>query len=698
MSSLDHLCTNTIRCFCADVIRKANSGHPGAPMGMAPTAHLLWRKFLKFAPTAPRWPNRDRFILSNGHACSLLYTMLHLNGYNLSINDLKSFRQLNSKTPGHPEFGVTEGVEVTTGPLGQGFANAVGIALAERHMAARFNKPSFPLFDHYTYVFCGDGCLMEGVTSEAASLAGHLGLNKLIVIYDDNKISIDGGTNLAFSEDVPKRFRAYGWNTITVKNGDSDFSEIASAIAYARQSKDKPTLISLKTIIGFGSKKQGTEEVHGSPLKAEDIIQLKKKFGFNPSQSFAIPKEVYAAYADAKPRGEKMVAAWTQMLEAYAEQFPKLAAEVKRRFNGELPSEWLKSLPKFTFKDKADATRNLSHKVLNCLAAVMPEIVGGSADLTPSNKTSLKNTTDMQKGNYGGRYIRFGVREHAMAAIGNGLASYGAFIPFTATFLNFIEYAYGAVRLSALSGHQQLFIMTHDSIAVGEDGPTHQPIEALTLCRATPNILTLRPADGNETVGAYVAAINNKTGPSVLALTRQNLPQMANSSVEGVQKGGYVVDDEKEGNLDLIMVASGSEVDVALKAANLFRTKSNLKVRVVSMPCMELFDRQSVNYRREVITPGVLTVSIEALSTVGWEKYAHLNIGMQTFGCSAPDKVAMAHFGFTPEKVCTRITKWMADSMKQSQQLKVAFPSLLHTHFPSSKVNVKHTIRLPAKL
>jgi len=538
-------CIDTIRVLSADMVQAANSGHPGMPMGMAPIAHIMWNKIMKYSPSQPRWMNRDRFVLSNGHGCALLYSMLHLTGYHLTMDDLKGFRQMGSKTPGHPENILTEGVEVTTGPLGQGVANAVGMAMAEAHLAANFNKPGFELINNYTYVFCGDGCLQEGVSAEAASLAGHLGLGKLIMIYDDNRITIDGNTELSFSEDVPKRFEAYGWHTITVENGDTNLDGIEAAIRAAQHVTDKPSIISVKTTIGYASKLAGTAEAHGSPLGEAELRAVKQKLGFDPEKKFHVDAAVYEAYKAHVAEGEQAAQAWAQLLDGYATEYPQLAADFKRRVAGEFPAGWKDNLPVFTPQDKPDATRNLSGVVLNKFAAVLPEMIGGSADLTGSVKTQIKGSSDFQKGAYAGRYFRFGVREHGMAAIGNGMVAYGAVIPFTATFLNFIEYCFPAVRLSALSHFGQLYIMTHDSIGLGEDGPTHQPVEALSLCRATPDLNVFRPADGNEVVGSYVCALEERQRPSVLSLTRQNLPQLHGSSAAAVAKGAYVLTESR---------------------------------------------------------------------------------------------------------------------------------------------------------
>jgi transketolase len=575
---------------------------------------------------------------------------------------------------------MTPGIEVSTGPLGQGISNAVGMALAQNHLAATFNKTDFPLFDNYTYVFCGDGCMQEGISSEACSLAGHLGLNKLIVMYDDNKITIDGETHLSFTEDVPKRFQAYGWNTITVQHGDTDLAGIEAAIREAKKSTDKPTLISIKTTIGFGSGKQGTEGVHGAALGAADIVTVKTKFGFDPKESFVVAKEVTEMYSKFKPRGEDLKKAWDALLHGYCEKYPKEGKELTRRMARELPENWKSLLPKFNKDAKPIATRVLSGNVLNALAPTMSELIGGSADLTPSTKTDLKCSGDYQKKTPTGRYIRFGVREHAMAAMGNGIAAYGCLIPYTATFLNFIEYCFPSVRLSAISEVQQIYVMTHDSIGLGEDGPTHQPIEALTLCRSTPNVTVIRPCDVNETSGAYACALENKHGPTVLALSRQDLPHLAGTSIDAVAKGGYIVQEsESKDKPDVIFVATGSEVHLACNAAD--KLKGTKNVRVVSMPSTSHFDKQSVEYRRSVITPGVLVISIECLASRGWEKYSHFQIGMTTYGASAPLKAVMDKFGFTTEKVVARTTALLAQNAKDAATMGVSPIGPLLTHY-----------------
>jgi transketolase len=552
---------------------------------------------------------------------------------------------------------VKGGIEVTTGPLGQGLANAVGLAIGEAHLAALYNKPGLNIVDHYTYVFCGDGCLEEGVTAEAASLAGHLGLGKLIVFYDDNHVTIDGHTELAFTEDVSKRFEAYGWHTVHVAKGDSDLKGIAAALEEAQRVKDKPSLIKVTTTIGFGSSKQGTEKVHGSPLGEEEVANVKKKFGFDPTKTFFIDDSVKDVYSKQKERGSALEAQWNKLFEQYASQHPTEAAEFKRRSAGQLPADWKKVLPTYTEKDAAKATRQFSQTVINALGKATPELVGGSADLNPSTLSYLDMSKDFQKSTPEGRNIRFGVREHGMAAIANGLAAYGGFIPYSATFFNFIGYAMGAVRLSAISDFGVIYVMTHDSIGLGEDGPTHQPIESLMLLRALPNTLMLRPADGNETSGAYAVAIENRATPSIIALSRQAVPNLKGTSIEGVYKGAYVVNDVS--NPQIILVGTGSELSVAAGAAELL-AKEGVQARLVSMPSWELFRSQSHEYQKSVFLDGVPVLAVEAGSAVGWREFAHDAVAMESFGASGPYKEVYKKFGITPENVTARAKNLLA--------------------------------------
>ncbi|KAJ6013474.1 Transketolase C-terminal/Pyruvate-ferredoxin oxidoreductase domain II [Penicillium herquei] len=656
-TDLDKLAINTIRVLAVDATSKANSGHPGAPMGMAPVAHVLFNKFMNFNPKNPDWVNRDRFVLSNGHGCMLQYALLHLFGYALSLDDLKNFRQLDSITPGHPEAHDTPGIEVTTGPLGQGFSNAVGLAIAQAHSGGVFNKPGFELFNNYTYTFFGDGCAMEGIASEAASMAGHLKLGNLIAIYDDNHISIDGDTKCAFTEDVMQRFESYGWHTEWVKDGDNDLQAIEDAIRKCQQVTDKPSVIKLTTTIGFGSKLAGTGGVHGNPLKADDAQHVKQLFGFDPNQSFAVPQQVYDLYNQHAAEGAAKEQVWNQLFQKYQEAFPKEGADLARRLAGKLPEGWEKSLPTYASSDPAVASRKLSEAVLEKIHDVIPELLSGSADLTGSNNTRWKNAVDFQPPEYGigewsGRYLRYGVREHAMAAVMNGLAAYGTVIPAGGTFLNFVSYAAGALRLSALSRVRVIHIATHDSIGLGEDGPTHQPIETLAHFRALPNCMVWRPADGNETSAAYYSALTAKHTPSILALTRQNLPQLENSTIERALKGAYVAVENP--NAAVTIISTGSEVGICIDAANYLKEKHNIVARVVSVPCFEVFDAQDKAYRLSVLPDGIPVLSVEALTTMGWERYAHEQFGLNRFGASGPYKQVYAKFEFTPEGISKR--------------------------------------------
>jgi len=645
-------CIDYVRVLGAEMVQTANSGHPGAAMGCAPMAHLLWSRFMKYDPKEPKWINRDRFVLSNGHACALLYSMLHLTGYDISIDDLQNFRQLDSITPGHPENHVTPGVEVSTGPLGQGISNAVGLALAQAHLAANFNKEGFNLIDNYTYVICGDGCLQEGISSEASSLAGHLRLGKLIVLYDDNKIQIDGSTDLAFTEDVCKRYEAYGWQTIAVTDGDNSVDKLEAAIERARAETSRPTLIKVTTTIGFGSAKEGTAGVHGAPLGHADLANLKERFGFAKDEFFAVPPDVSAAYKACGAAGAAKHAAWKALFACYSAAHPDLAAEFERRIKGELPADWKSALPSWTPEDKALATRQSSQQVLNKLAEAIPDLVGGSADLTPSNLTKFKGAVDFQATTPEGRYIRFGVREHAMAALCNGMAAYGMVRPFCATFLNFIGYAIGAVRVSALSHLGVIYVATHDSIGLGEDGPTHQPVEMLLALRATPNLLTIRPADANEVAGAYAIALEHTTTPTVIALSRQGCANLAASSAEKVSLGAYVISAPPDGQApQIVLVGSGSEVQTLQSALPLL---SPLRIQLVSMPCWELFDNQSADYKESIFPKSTPVLAMEALAAEGWCKYAHSVIGMRSFGASGPAKDVQKRFGFTTENVAEK--------------------------------------------
>jgi len=656
-TDLDQLAINSIRILAIDATSKANSGHPGAPMGMAPVAHVLFNKFMNFNPKNPDWANRDRFVLSNGHGCMLQYALLHLFGYALSLDDLKNFRQIDSITPGHPEAHDTPGIEVTTGPLGQGFANAVGLAMAQAHSGGVYNKPGFELFNNYTYMFFGDGCAMEGIASEAASMAGHLKLGNLIAIYDDNHISIDGDTKCAFTEDVLKRFEAYGWHTEWVKDGDNDLAGIEAAIRKCQQVTDKPSVIKLTTTIGFGSKLAGTGGVHGNPLKADDAQGVKKLFGFNPEESFAVPQKVYDLYHQHAAEGAAKEQEWNQLFQKYSAEYKTEGADLARRLSGKLPEGWEKKLPVYKPTDAAVASRKLSEACLEAIHDVLPELVSGSADLTGSNNTRWKNAVDFQPpdlgiGEWAGRYVRYGVREHAMAAVMNGLAAYGTIIPAGGTFLNFVSYAAGALRLSALSRVRVIHVATHDSIGLGEDGPTHQPIETLAHFRALPNCMVWRPADGNETSAAYYSAITSKHTPTVMALTRQNLPQLELSTIENALKGAYVAVDTP--NAAITIISTGSEVSIAIEAATYLQEKHGVAARVVSVPCFEVFDAQTKEYRLSVLPDNIPVLSVEALCTMGWERYSHEQFGLNRFGASGPYKEVYAKFEFTPEGISKR--------------------------------------------
>lgn len=644
-------CVNSIRAFSAELPQIANSGHPGAPMGCAPMAHLLWSEIMTYSPQNPKWWNRDRFVLSNGHACALLYSMLHLTGYNLTLEDCKAFRSLGSRTPGHPENFVTEGVEVSTGPLGQGICNAVGMAIGEKHLAATYNTPEHEVFSNHTYVICGDGCLQEGVSSEACSLAGHLGLGKLIVLYDDNNITIDGSTELSFTEDVGMRYESYGWQVIVVTDVETSLEGLRAALASAKAETGKPTMIKIKTTIGFGSAKENTHKVHGAPLGSDDMRATKIKFGLDPDKSFHIESDVREFYSEAVKKQSSAYGEWVAMYEKYTTSNPEKAKELERRFNHELPSNVFDSLPPFTHGvDKDLASRKFSESSLNALAPLLPELIGGSADLTPSNLTALRCSKDFQRSTPENRYLRFGVREHGMAAICNGLFAYGAFRPFCATFLNFIGYALGAVRLSALSQMGIIYIMTHDSIGLGEDGPTHQPVEIIESLRAMPNILVHRPSNAVETNASYELAIMRNKTPSVICCSRSTVKSMALSTREKALKGGYAV--KEEANPNLIMVGTGSEVGICVEAAEALLP--DIKVRVISMPCREIFDEQSDEYKLSILPGDVPTISVEAGAIGGWCEYAHYNVAMYRFGASGPGGEVFKKFGFSSSNLVAK--------------------------------------------
>ncbi|NMG58399.1 transketolase [Geitlerinema sp. P-1104] len=656
--SLQELCINSIRFLAIDAVEKAKSGHPGLPMGAAPMAFVLWDRFMRFNPKNPQWFNRDRFVLSAGHGCMLQYALLYLTGYDsVGIDDIKQFRQWGARTPGHPENFETPGVEVTTGPLGQGIANAVGLAMAEAHLAARFNKPDAAIVDHYTYAILGDGCNMEGVSGEACSLAGHLGLGKLIALYDDNHISIDGSTDISFTEDVAKRFEAYGWHVIHVENGNTDLDTIEKAIAEAKTVTDKPSFIKVTTTIGYGSPNKGnTAGIHGAALGGEEIEATRKNLGWN-HDPFEVPEDALAHFRKAVDRGAEAEQAWNASLETYRSKYPEEAATFERMLKGELPQGWDADLPSFTPEDKGIATRKHSQATLNALAPNLPELIGGSADLTHSNLTELKCSGSFQKGTYENRNLRFGVREHGMGSICNGIALHNSgLIPYCATFLVFADYMRAAIRLSALSEAGVIYVMTHDSIALGEDGPTHQPVETIASLRAIPNLVVIRPADGNETSGAYKVAVQNRKRPTLIAFTRQNVPNLAASTADNVAKGAYIAAD-CEGTPEMLLIGTGSEVSLCIDAAEKL-TAEGKKVRVVSMPSWELFEEQDEAYRESVLPKAVTKrLVVEAATRFGWERYMGAEgdmVSVDTFGASAPGGTVMEKFGFTVDNVLAK--------------------------------------------
>ncbi|BAC97128.1 transketolase [Vibrio vulnificus YJ016] len=656
---------NAIRALSMDGVQKANSGHPGAPMGMADIAEVLWRGHLNHNPSNPEWADRDRFVLSNGHGSMLIYSLLHLSGYELSIDDLKNFRQLHSKTPGHPEYGYAPGIETTTGPLGQGITNAVGMAMAEKALAAQFNKEGHDIVDHFTYVFMGDGCLMEGISHEACSLAGTLGLGKLIAFWDDNGISIDGHVEGWFSDDTPKRFEAYGWHVIPAVDGHN--AEAINAAIEAAKADPRPTLICTKTIIGFGSpNKSGSHDCHGAPLGAEEIAATRKELGWEHGP-FEIPQEVYAEWS-AKEAGAAKEAAWNEKFAAYEAAYPELAAEFKRRVNGELPAQWEEKANQIIADLQANpaniASRKASQNALEAFGKMLPEFMGGSADLAPSNLTMWSGSKSLEASDFSGNYIHYGVREFGMTAIMNGIALHGGFVPYGATFLMFMEYARNAMRMAALMKVQNIQVYTHDSIGLGEDGPTHQPVEQIASLRLTPNMSTWRPCDQVESAVAWKLAIERKDGPSALIFSRQNLAQQERTAeqVADIAKGGYILKDS-DGKPELILIATGSEVELAVKAAEQL-TAEGKKVRVVSMPATDAFDKQDAAYRESVLPSDVTArIAIEAGITDFWYKYVGFDgriIGMTTFGESAPADQLFEMFGFTVENVVNTAKELLA--------------------------------------
>jgi transketolase len=654
MDKRDELCVNTLRFLAVDQVELAKSGHPGLPLGAAPMAYVLWDRFLRHNPKNPGWFNRDRFILSAGHGSALLYALLHLYGYDLSLDELKRFRQWGSKTPGHPEYGEVPGVEATTGPLGQGFAMGVGMAVAEAHLAAVHNRPEFPVVDHFTYAIVSDGDLMEGISSEAASFAGHLGLGKLIYLYDDNHISIEGNTDITFTEDVGARFAAYGWQVLRVEDGN-DLDAIESAVSEARADSKRPSLIIVRTHIGYGSPKQDTAKAHGEPLGTDAARATKEKLGWPLDRLFLVPEEA-ATHAGRKvAEGAGLERTWKDLAARYRAGHPDLAPVFDAMVSNALPEGWESALPTFNAEDGPMATRSASGKALNALAPALPGLMGGSADLAPSNNTEIKGLPAFSPEERAGRNIHFGVRELSMAAIANGMALHGGLIPYAGTFLIFSDYARPAIRLSALMKTHVVYVFTHDSIGVGEDGPTHQPISQLLSLRSIPGMTVFRPADANETVEAWRFAVSHH-GPVALALTRQALPVLDKGShpiAEGVSKGAYVLAEAEGGNPDLVLLASGSEVSLALEAKAMLAGK-DVKVRVVSMPSWELFDAQPEAYRQAVLPPGLPKLAVEAGCTRGWRDYADEVIGIDHFGASAPGKEVMARFGFTADNVAAR--------------------------------------------
>jgi transketolase len=658
---MDQLAINTIRTLSIDAIEKANSGHPGMPMGAAPMAYTLWTRFMNHNPKNPQWFNRDRFVLSAGHGSMLLYSLLHLSGYDVTMDDLKNFRQWGSKTPGHPEFGHTPGVEATTGPLGQGIAMAVGMAMAERHLASVYNKENFPVIDHYTYTICGDGDLMEGVSQEAASLAGHLKLGKLIVLYDSNDISLDGELHKSFSESVKDRFLAYGWQYIRVEDGN-DLNALAKAIEEAKADQTRPTMIEVKTVIGYGSpNKAGTSDVHGAPLGADELKLTKEAYKWTFEEDFYVPEEVYARFEEKVviPGSEKEKE-WKAMFAEYKKAFPELGEQLEKAIKGELPEGWDKDIPVYEVGTSL-ASRASSGEVLNAIAKNLPSFIGGSADLAGSNKTTIKGDKDFLPGSYEGRNIWFGVREFAMGAAMNGMALHGGLHVFGGTFFVFSDYLRPAIRLAALMGLPVTYVFTHDSIAVGEDGPTHEPIEQLPSLRAMPNLSVIRPADANETAAAWRLAVTSKSTPTALVLTRQNLPTLegtAERAQEGVEKGAYVISPAAKETADALLLASGSEVSLAVEAQKVLR-EEGIEVAVVSMPSWDRFEVQSAEYKQSVLPKEVKKrLAIEMAASLGWERYVGDEgdiLAIDRFGASAPGSTIMKEYGFTVENVVARV-------------------------------------------
>ena len=655
-ASLDALCINTIRTLAMDAVQKADSGHPGAPMGLAPLAYALFTRHMRHNPADPKWPNRDRFVLSNGHASLLLYSSLFLSGYDVTLDDIKAFRQWGSRTPGHPEYGHTPGVETTTGPLGQGVANAVGFAAAEAHLAALFNRGGEAIVDHYTWFICGDGCLMEGISHEAASFAGHFKLGKLIGFYDDNQVTIDGSTNLTFTDDTAKRFEAYGWQVLHVDDVN-DLEAIDRAVAAARADTERPSLVVTKTVIGYGSpNRAGTAKAHGEALGATEVELTKKALGWEWSDPFHVPQEALDHWRTAQARGAEAHEAWRRALIAYTRAHPEEAKEFGRRMQGDLPGGWQKALPTFTPENGNVASRAASGVVLNALADKVPELLGGSADLAGSNLTTIKGAPRFEPADFAGRNVAFGVREHGMGAIMNGMALHGGIIPYGGTFLVFADYMRPAIRLAALMKQQVIYVFTHDSIGLGEDGPTHQPVEHLTSLRCIPNLTVLRPADASETAEAWRAALRHRDGPVALVLTRQKLPLIDRAryaAADGVGKGAYVLAGGEGGEPELVLMASGSEVTLAIDAYERL-TSEGVRTKVVSVPSHELFLQQPEEYRRRVLPEGTVRIAIEAAHPMSWHRFIGARgvvIGIDHFGASAPFQRIYSEFKLTVERV-----------------------------------------------
>ena len=658
-TDLDQLCINTIRTLAIDGVQKANSGHPGMPMGMADAAYVLWTQFLKHNPANPRWPDRDRFVLSAGHGSMLLYSLLHLTGYDLPMEQLQQFRQWGSHTPGHPEYGDTPGVETTTGPLGQGFANGVGFALAEQMLAAEFNRPGFPIVNHHTYAIVSDGDLMEGVSHEAASIAGHLGLGKLIYLYDDNQITIEGDTALTYGDDAGQRFQAYGWHVQSVDGHDR--AAVADAIRQAQAETARPSIIICRTHIGYGSpNKQDTAASHGEPLGVDEVRLTKEALGWPADAEFFVPDEALARFREALNQGAGAQGEWQALFERYGAAYPDLAAEWKRRMAGELPGDWAGSLPHFGPEDGPIATRAAGGKIMAAIAPALPELVGGSADLHPSTKTYLTAYPAVKRGEYGARNLHFGIREHAMGAILNGMALHGGFRPYGSTFLVFSDYMRPSVRLAALMGLPVIYVFTHDSVFVGEDGPTHQPVEHAASLRIIPGLTVIRPADANETAAAWRATVEHRDGPVALLLSRQKLPILQGVDAQGVARGGYVIADAPDPQV--ILIASGSEVEQALGAREILAGKS-ISARVVSMPSWELFESQPQAYRDSVLPPDhAARVAIEAGVPTGWDRYVGTEgeiIALNRFGASAPYSVLAQEWGFTADAIAARVKAYL---------------------------------------